>query len=692
MAQLLGADSPGCDGSVRDLVFDSRRATGSEGELFLCLKTSRRDGHDFAHLAYQRGVRFFAVERVLDLPSDAVQLQVADLWAALRAAAHALRKSRSYPVVAITGSSGKTWVKDWLSKLLSGDFAVYRSPLSYNSQLGVALSLLDLPQAQSSITPLALIEAGVSESGDMAPLADMIQPNMVIFTHLGPAHDAGFTSRLAKAQEKALLAQGADVVVYPADQPEWAEALAPLRKAQPLTKFITWGEREGATFRLSQSESGQWQVLLRNQALPWNLNSSDPAIRSSSMACLAALYALERLSPEHLAVLSALRAPETKPILEGQLRGTYVEVDLDAMRGNYRLFRHWVKEPVRIMAMVKALGYGSGTFETAKVLAAENVDAFGVAYPEEGVALRKAGLRQPILVMNADPEAYETCIEYGLEPVIHSWSSIEALAGILKGRSSGFHLEIDTGMHRLGFEPESDWGRLARYCQGAGMQVLSIFSHLVVSEDPSRDEVTHAQARLFETACQALEKELGYRPLRHLANTGGILRFPQYHYDMVRLGLGLYGLDPSGQTALQGDASAFKLAQLAPVTRLVTRISAIRRVPAGEGVGYGSHGASGSERQIATLALGYADGLSRHLSQGKGSVWIQGQLAPIVGNICMDLTMVDVSHLQAVVGDEVEIFGPNLSINRLAEQAGTISYELLTSISQRVARVYTGEA
>jgi len=683
----MGASQPAIDMPIRELLFDSRKASGAEGELFLALKTGRRDGHDFAWLAHQRGVRAFVVERQLDLPSDAHQLIVSDLWAALRAAARTLRNSRSYPVVAIGGSAGKTWVKEWLAKLLSADFAVYRSPLSYNSQLGVALSLLGLPESLPGTTPLALIEAGVSAAGDMQPLADMIRPNMVVLTHLGAAHDGGFSSRLAKAQEKALLVKDADVVVYPADQPEWAEALAPYRIQQPLTKFISFGESEGAKFRWVAE--GQFEY--RAQAFEAPLLRNDPASRASALACLAALFALERLSPEHIKALSALQPPDAKPSLEGNLRGTFVEVDLDAMRSNYRLFRHWVKEPVRIMAMVKALGYGSGTFETAKVLASENADAFGVAYPEEGIALRKAGLTQPILVMNVDPEALESCIEHNLEPVVHSWESLEAYAARLKGRNGSLHLEIDTGMHRLGFDPSSDWGRLAQYCQGAGLHIQSIFSHLVVSEDPSRDAITHQQAADFQAVCQVLESQLGYRPLRHLANTGGILRFPQYHFDMVRLGLGLYGLDPSGEDLLQSDSSASKLSQLSTVTRWVTRISAIRSVPAGEGIGYGSHSASEQERQIATLAVGYADGLSRHLSQGKGSVWIKGQLAPIVGNICMDLTMIDVSHLDAQVGDEVELFGPHLSINRQAQQAGTISYELLTSISQRVARVYLGE-
>ena len=367
--------------------------------------------------------------------------------------------------------------------------------------------------------------------------------------------------------------------------------------------------------------------------------------------------------------------------MQARLHQTRLEINLNALKNNYLYFKQRVGEGKKVMCMVKAFGYGSGSFESARALQALAVDYLGVAYIDEGIALRNAGITVPIMVMNADGGAAWQMQEYQLEPVVYSFQSLEALirSGV---QGLKIHVEIDTGMHRLGFAP-ADMGELGLRIKDLDLaiEVASVFSHLAASETSDSDNFTRGQLEVFSAAAAVLETGLGYTVLKHIENTGGILRFADARFTMVRLGIGLYGVDPRGLVE----------AALQPVTRWVSTISQVQLVKAGEGVGYGMHGVSDRDREVAVIAAGYADGLWRADGQANSGVWIKGVEAPFVGNICMDMAMVDVTGLNCKPGDEVELFGENLRVETLAQRRSTIPYEVLTAVSQRVARVYVEE-
>ncbi len=791
---------------VVDLVFDARKLWGLEpsGAMFLALK-GRRDGHDFVGQAYAAGVRYFLVSRYEavweGLYAGAVFLVVEDVLVALQLMASWHRGRLSGVVMGITGSNGKTIVKEWLWELLKDDFSVGKSPRSYNSGLGVALSLLNVAAG----TEVALLEAGISARGEMDVLGGMMRPNMVVLTHLGEAHAEGFGSLEEKAQEKVKLAAGADVVVYPYDQGLLRSALGALRAQQPMMKLISWGWQEGANFRLVKVEAvGSIQAIsfvYRGTEHRFEIPFMDQASVSNAMSCLCALVALERWDEAHLLKFRSLPRLENRlqfmagrngnyvlndsysadleslgvaldmlkrqspnlPMsvvlggfeqtgmevgalrmrlmevvkgfgveeviwvgreyvgmeglvfedmegllgsawlggvsgrailvkgsrssglervvsrLQARLLQTRLEIHLGALKHNFLHFKRLAGEGKKVMCMVKAFGYGSGSFESASALQALAVDYLGVAYVDEGIALRNAGITVPIMVMNVDAGAAWQLQEYGLEPVVFS---MESVRGLMDSGVGGLrlHVEVDTGMHRLGFaagEMEDLLGVLA----GSSFRVASVFSHLAASEDGESDAFTAKQMDVFAGAAAVLEGGLGYGVLKHIENTGGILRFGDARFDMVRLGIGLYGVDPRGVVGVG----------LQPVTRWVSTISQVQRVKAGEGVGYGMHGVSEHDREIAVIAAGYADGLWRADGRGVSGVWVKGVEAKFVGNICMDMAMVDVTGLGCVVGDEVELFGEHLRVETVAARRGTIPYEVLTSVSQRVARVYLEE-
>ncbi len=791
---------------VVDLVFDARKLWGLEpsGAMFLALK-GRRDGHDFVGQAYAAGVRYFLVSRYEavweGLYAGAVFLVVEDVLVALQLMASWHRGRLSGVVMGITGSNGKTIVKEWLWELLKDDFTVGKSPRSYNSGLGVALSLLNVAAG----TEVALLEAGISARGEMDVLGGMMRPNMVVLTHLGEAHAEGFGSLEEKAQEKVKLAAGADVVVYPYDQGLLRSALGALRAQQPMMKLISWGWQEGANFRLVKVEAvGSMQAIsfvYRGTEHRFEIPFMDQASVSNAMSCLCALVALERWDEAHLARFRVLPRLENRlqfmagrngnyvlndsysadleslgvaldmlkrqspnlPMsvvlggfeqtgmevgalrmrlmevvkgfgveeviwvgreyvgmeglvfedmegllgsawlggvsgrailvkgsrssglervvsrLQARLLQTRLEIHLGALKHNFLHFKRLAGEGKKVMCMVKAFGYGSGSFESASALQALAVDYLGVAYVDEGIALRNAGITVPIMVMNVDAGAAWQLQEYGLEPVVFS---MESVRGLMDSGVGGLrlHVEVDTGMHRLGFAA-GDMEDLLGVLAGSSFRVASVFSHLAASEDGDSDAFTAKQMDVFAGAAAVLEGGLGYGVLKHIENTGGILRFGDARFDMVRLGIGLYGVDPRGVVGVG----------LQPVTRWVSTISQVQRVKAGEGVGYGMHGVSEHDREIAVIAAGYADGLWRADGRGVSGVWVKGVEAKFVGNICMDMAMVDVTGLGCVAGDEVELFGEHLRVETVAARRGTIPYEVLTSVSQRVARVYLEE-
>jgi alanine racemase len=691
------------------------------------------------------------------------------------------RKKFTIPVVGITGSNGKTIVKEWLGELLHGDFRIHKSPRSFNSQLGVAVSILGI----RSHHQMALIEAGISQQGEMLPLWEMIRPSLTVLTGLGSAHDDGFESMQEKAAEKMLLCKDADVVIMPSDQADLMLEASKWRQLQPMTRFITWGKAERSSFTLQNIENtfmGQkLQFTYRGQPQELEISMNDAASAFNAMTCFSVLFAFERWDAEHIdkfkalqpvgnrmslergkrgnillndsysmdyeslvlaidylkshagsrkitAVLSAggdwriegrvdeviwvgpggqfddvqdlissgvLDKLENQGILikgarrfgmerivdrlKGLLHKTVMEINLDALKSNFMYFKKAVKPGVKLMVMVKAQGYGSGSTEVAKELQDLGVDYLGVAYADEGVSLREAGIHVPIMVLNVDAYTLEILDKYALEPVIYSVNNLNEYLNERSGRAGKIHLEIDTGMHRLGFEGPEIFEAMKNLPKE--IEVVSCFSHFSVSEDELQDSFSQSQAEKLIEFSSEVEKILGYKVIKHICNTAGIIRFPQYHLDMVRLGLGLYGLDPSGE-------NNYKIRAIASLKASVTQI---RDVKSGEGIGYGQNDRSDNDRKIATISMGYADGLSRIYSRGNGKVWLNGQLCAFVGNICMDMAMIDVTGVNCREGDVVEIFGENLSINEVARWGSTISYEVLTGISQRVPRVFVGE-
>lgn len=776
---------------VEGVCYDSRLSEG-RGSVFFALNgdgfsgdiltPSLNDGHRYLKEAAASGIQVFVVnKRPLNWHSAGIFLVVDSPLVALQKWAAVHRKKFTIPVVGITGSNGKTIVKEWLGELLHGDFRIHKSPRSFNSQLGVAVSILGI----RSHHQMALIEAGISQQGEMLPLWEMIRPSLTVLTGLGSAHDDGFESMQEKAAEKMLLCKDADVVIMPSDQADLMLEASKWRQLQPMTRFITWGKAERSSFTLQNVDSilaGQkLQFTYRGQPQELEISMNDAASAFNAMTSFSVLFAFERWDAEHIdkfkalqpvgnrmslergkrgnillndsysmdyeslvlaidylkshsgsrkitAVLSAggdwriegrvdeviwvgpggqfddvqdlissgvLDKLENQGILikgarrfgmerivdrlKGLLHKTVMEINLDALKSNFMYFKKAVKPGVKLMVMVKAQGYGSGSTEVAKELQDLGVDYLGVAYADEGVSLREAGIHVPIMVLNVDAYTLEILDKYALEPVIYSVNNLNEYLNERSGRAGKIHLEIDTGMHRLGFEGPEIFEAMKNLPKE--IEVVSCFSHFSVSEDELQDSFSQSQAEKLIEFSSEVEKILGYKVIKHICNTAGIIRFPQYHLDMVRLGLGLYGLDPSGE-------NNYKIRAIASLKASVTQI---RDVKSGEGIGYGQNDRSDNDRKIATISMGYADGLSRIYSRGNGKVWLNGQLCAFVGNICMDMAMIDVTGVNCREGDVVEIFGENLSINEVARWGSTISYEVLTGISQRVPRVFVGE-
>jgi len=806
-AQIQGVNLPNY--IVSEIVYDTRKTSLPEEALFVALKGELRDGHDFIDQAYSAGIRLFLVNLThpIDLGKypNSCFLRVESPLLSLQKIAQKHRELFRIPVVGITGSNGKTVVKEWLFELLKTDFDIHRSPRSFNSQLGVAISILGMNEQHQ----MAFFEAGISENGEMESLVKMIQPSLTVLTHLGSQHDAGFESIEQKALEKLKLCKGADVVVFPRDIKAFEPGIAELRKKQPLTKFISWGYSEGATFRIIEVQKNDGKQIIyfyhRGTNHTLEIPFLDDASQSNAMTCFCVLFAFERWDESHIVKFQALKPinnrltiergrrgnvvlndsysndfeslaiaidviqrqqpnlplmlilseidnressgnldhkklvnllqqkgvnrlvflGQTEPnfpqemqvdffdstesllkstlldgitgtailvkgarkyhlenvveVLKERLHKTSLEINLEAIKHNFRYFKRLITPNTKLMCMVKAFGYGSGTFEVSKTLQELNVDYLGVAFADEGVALREAGITVPIMVMNTDAQTMDILNKFNLEPVVYSLSNLLSYVSILEGQQGCIHIEVDTGMHRLGFAPGEILEAIEKI--PSNITVKSIFSHLAVSESADHDEFTTKQAELFYDLANEVEKRLGYSILKHISNTGGIERFPEIQGNMVRLGIGLYGLQPDGSESNN----------LQTVASLYTTVTQIHEIESNEGIGYGLHDVESHKRKIATIAMGYADGLSRRFGKKAGTVVINGSEVPFVGNICMDMSMVDVTNIQCKEGDRVEIFGEQLSINKMARRGGTISYEILTGISQRVPRIYLGE-
>ena len=608
---------------IQHLLIDSRQL-GNEplNTLFFAFKTNN-NGATYIPTLIQRGVRCFVIEqnnpilpellKLANTEDNPVFILINDTLTALQQLAIYKRSLYHGPVIGITGSNGKTVVKEWLYQLLKEDYHITRSPKSYNSQIGVPLSIWQL----SDKTELAIFEAGISEQGEMQRLQAIIQPTIGVITYIGPEHGENFPSLQAKRAEKMQLFANCPVVI------------------------------------------------------------EDPT-HQNVRTCAAVMRALG-YNEDTIA----------QRILQ-QTHETILEVNLTALVDNVRYFRSLLQANTQLTCMVKAFGYGAGSVEVSRALQNSGlVDYLAVAVADEGVELRRAGITLPIIIMDPEVAALDLILENNLQPNIYSFQVLENI--ITAAESKGLenvkvHIKIDSGMHRLGFYQE-DMTKLASRLNGQkSVQVVSIFSHLAGSDEEQFDAFTHEQATYFRECSNSLIASLPYRPLLHICNTAGIERFPEYHFDMCRLGIGMYGFSFLSPNSPLPIANSHK-----NVCTLKTTILSIKTVNTGETIGYGRHTTLNEPRQIAVIPIGYADGFDRRFSNYGGEVVVRGKRCPVVGNVCMDQAMIDITGTDAQVGDIVEIFGDRLPIAELANKLGTIPYEVLTSISHRVQRVYFHE-
>ena len=594
---------------IRHLLTDSRQL-GAEPEatLFFALKTDKNDGAKYIPQLIERGMKVFVVSesgiknRISDSGTQSIFLIVEDVLTALQRLAAYKRSLYHGSVIGITGSNGKTVVKEWLYQLLKDDYRITRSPKSYNSQIGVPLSVWQLNEQ----TELAIFEAGISEMGEMKRLEPLIRPTIGVITYIGAEHGENFPSLEAKRAEKMRLFAHCDTIIED----------------------------------------------------PTHQN-----VRTCAAVMRALGYDEETISQRIL----------------HQTHETILEVNLSALVDNVRYFRSLMPTTTRLTCMVKAFAYGAGSVEVSKALQQSNlVDYLAVAVADEGVELRKAGITLPIIIMDPEVAALDLIIENNLQPNIYSFQVLDDIihAAEAKGLESlPVHIKIDSGMHRLGFYQEEMPKLIARLQRQKAVRVASVFSHLAGSDEAQFDAFTHEQANYFNTCATQLQSALKYPIIKHICNTAGIERFPEYHFDMCRLGIGLYGL-------------SFAHATLRNVCTLKTTILSIKTVPANATIGYGRHTTLSEPRQIAVIPIGYADGFDRRFSNYGGEVLVRGKRCPVVGNVCMDQAMIDVTGTDAQVGDAIEVFGDRLPLEELAAKLGTITYEILTSVSRRVQRIY----
>lgn len=778
---------------IQYLVTDSRKIIFPHESLFFAIAGPRRKGIDFIKEVYQKGVRAFAIDEAIDqsLFPESIFLVVPDAVKALQAIAAYHRAQFTIPVIGITGSNGKTIVKEWLNQLLSPDFIIVRSPRSYNSQIGVPLSIWQM-NAQHT---LGIFEAGISTNGEMNSLATIIQPTIGVLTNIGEAHSEGFESKEQKLAEKLLLFKNATTVVDARDiqlltqqkqdgltqvsiayEHQHFNFIIPFLDAISIQNTLTCCSvllqlgyeqsviqkriltlrsvemrmqlRKGINhcFVLNDSYSNDIVSLelalnfLKEQSgdQPMTVILSDivqsnqtdhilyqsviqllehAGVKKCYFIGLAFADFINHLSKDQLKVLSfehrvfattdnflqtmnhhsfrqefillkGARIFELERIahwLEQQVHQTLLEINLTAMVQNLKTYQSLLSPQTKLMAMVKAFSYGSGAGEVARRLQQQQVDYLAVAYADEGVELRKSGISLPIMVMSPDENTFDTLINYNLEPEIFSVELFAAFYQYIQKeglKQYPIHLKLNTGMNRLGVEM-NELPALLNQLSGQDLLIVkSVMSHLVASEEPEQDSFTKNQVEQFNAACDTIETALGYWFIKHIANTAAILRNPSCQLDMVRLGIGLYGVDSTSSNQLN----------LQTVATLKTTVAQVRKVQAGNTVGYGRKGIIDRDSILATIRIGYADGYSRKLSNGVGKVFIRGAFAPIVGNICMDMCMIDVTHIIGVTaGDVVEIFGNHISVQTLAKEAATIPYEIMTGISQRVKRVYFEE-
>lgn len=801
--------------SITSLLTDSRSLTYPEESLFFAIRTQSNDGHHYIPQLYSKGVRNFIVESTLGIPqeySDANFLVVPNSCTALQEIAAYHRKRFDIPVIGITGSKGKTTLKERLNQLLKDDFNIVRSPRSFNSQIGVPLSLWEIDDS----TTLSIIEAGISQPGEMYALQSMIRPTIGVWTNLGDEHSDGFMSIYEKAEEKAQLLTACDHIIYCADDALIADSVKPILN---ISQGIGWSmhnpeaalfisqviKKDTETHIIYKYQNNTAQIifpLTRDRDIENVLNclavmlclGIDTDTIAQRMASLTPIdtrlnvieatnncmviadsytsdynslapaldFMARRATPDTslTVILSDVQsgamsqtelyrriatlidsknitrfigigeevtaykrffdvnsqfftstkdfldnisqndfeneiilvkgAPEFDfkliiDMLEARQHQTVLQVNLDAVAHNYNFFRSKLRPDTRIVCMVKASGYGAGSDEIAKTLQDRGAAYLTVAAHDEGAELRQAGITMPIMVLNPKVKNYKAMFAYNLEPEVFSIEECKEI--IREAEKCGItnypvHIKIETGMNRLGFLKHQLPELINLLHSQDAITPASVFSHLSVADEPLQDEYTMQQFARFDECCQILQDAFSHRILRHILNTTGVVRFPEHQYDMVRVGIGLHGI----ATVDDGTED-----NLQPSSSLHSVIIALKHLPKGTSIGYGRKGTLSRDAIIATIPIGYADGFSRCFGNGNAMMWVNGTLCPTIGNVCMDLCMIDVTDAQCSVGDSVEIFGSHIPVERLAEARGTIPYEILTSISSRVKRVYYRE-
>jgi len=797
--------------TIEYLLIDSRRLYAPSVTLFFALVGHRRNGHQFIPELYKRGIRNFMVSdpiKIAEYP-DGNFILVDDTLEALQKLAAFHRKKFNIPVIGITGSNGKTIVKEWIYQLLNEKFNIVRSPKSFNSQIGVPLSVWQMNEQHE----LAIFEAGISKPGEMEKLEKIIQPTIGILTNLGEAHSENFENREEKLKEKLklfkhtgkVIAKGDDawvtrqmikegmnnffwgknknseLEVISIEKENQRTGITVSYKLEVFTFFIPFtddasvenaitccslllyagmervyvekkmNELQPVSMRLELIK-GINQCSIINDSYSADLNSLNIALNfldqqsaGSKRTVILSDFLQTGLPEKKLydEIASQLRTRHVNKVigigknittflrkdekivyqfydstedflhqvrssqfkeetilvkgarifefekivhaLEQKVHQTVLEINLNAIVHNLNAYQKFLKPTTKVMAMVKAFAYGSGGAEIAGILQYHKVDYLGVAYADEGVDLRKAGINLPVMIMNPEESTFDAIVENNLEPDIYSFDVFNQFDSYLKKaglQQYPVHIEIETGMNRLGFDL-TEIKKLANVLnQTSSFKIRSVFSHLAGSEDPLEDEFTFSQHKKFTEAVTELEGLIGYSFLKHISNSASIVRHPQLEMDMVRLGIGMYGVDSAGTNSLD----------LQTVATLRSTIAQLKHLKKGDTVSYNRKGRVDRDSVIATIRIGYADGYTRRLGNGIGKMLVGGQLAPVIGTVCMDMTMVDVTDIPNVMeGDEVIVFGKELSIKQLAEWSGTIPYEIMTGISQRVKRVYFEE-
>jgi len=737
--------------TVTHVVYDSRRIHSGKGALFFALHGLNRDGAEFIFDAYEKGVRWFVLDEKINVPElpDAVFLQVINPLISLQKLAHHHRQQFTYPVVAITGSVGKTTFKEWAYHMLSPTMNVVRSPKSFNSQIGVAFSLLEM-HAEADI---ALIEAGVSEPGEMERLEKMINPTIGIFTAFGKAHSANFESAEQHLEEKLKLFRHSVVTFVAASVVISKNALAAVAGVQPPAisapqSWLTKGYEPmlGLLKKLSDDlDIPEEQFHQRLKTLPqlalrmetfegvngttiindtYNLDAdaltealhyldrlAAPKFRKRTVV-IGLSKASEYLRPELERIIEEFHPHETIFLKEGEAipwnrieqsvvlvkasrdlgfekevnkgreltHRTVVEINLSAIRHNVAYFKKHLQPATKILCMVKASSYGSGAERVAAFLQQENVDYFGVAFADEGVALREAGITKPIVVMNPDPEHTALITHHNLEPAIYSFSQLDRfVTALIHEGMTGYpvHVKFDTGMHRLGFQPSEKEQVLAAISAQPEIHIQGIYSHLADADHTSDTRFTERQIASFKEIKAYFDAHVQDPYLAHLLNSEGALHFPEAQFDMIRLGIVLYGY-----------ATPQLSAEMQPAVQWKSAVSQVKAIPKGDFIGYGCSFQAPADMTIAIVPVGYADGFRRSLGNGKGSVYIHGNRCEVVGRVCMDMIMVDVTGLEVQENDPVEIIGRHQPMEAFAAAMDTIPYEVMTGLSKRMHRIY----